>query len=53
MSVYSCTKAAVVNFTQALAEERSDLFVNAIIPQRINTPMRRKNFPEENPKTPQ
>jgi 2-C-methyl-D-erythritol 4-phosphate cytidylyltransferase len=42
-------KAAVVNFTQGLALEYPDLYVNSIIPQRTNTPMRRRNFPEENP----
>lgn len=47
MGVYSSTKAAVVNFTQALAEERPDLRVHAIIPHRAKTPMRRSQFPEE------
>jgi len=47
--VYSAAKAAVVNFTQALAETNPDLYVNVIVPQRTNTPMRRTNFPEENP----
>lgn len=50
-SIYSCSKAAVVNFTQALAEERPDLFVHAVIPQRTRTAMRQKNFPLEDPKT--
>ena len=49
--VYSATKAAVVNFTQGLAVERLDLFINAIAPQRTNTPMRRKHFPAEDPAT--
>ena len=48
-SIYSCAKAAVVNFTQALAEERPDLYVHAVIPQRTDTPMRRTNFPHEDP----
>jgi len=48
-SIYSCAKAAVVNFTQALAEERPDLCVHAVIPQRTNTSMRRTNFPHEDP----
>jgi 2-C-methyl-D-erythritol 4-phosphate cytidylyltransferase len=47
--VYSCTKAAVVNFTQAFAEERPELQVWALIPQRTRTEMRRQNFPLENP----
>jgi 2-C-methyl-D-erythritol 4-phosphate cytidylyltransferase len=46
-SVYSAAKAAVVNFTQAIAEERPDLLVNALIPQRTDTPMRKANFPRE------
>jgi 2-C-methyl-D-erythritol 4-phosphate cytidylyltransferase len=46
-SVYSCAKAAVVNFTQALAEERPDLFVHAVIPGRTHTQMRLSNFPHE------
>lgn len=48
--VYSSTKAAVVNFTQSLAEENTDLFINVLAPQRTNTKMRRENFPEEDPK---
>lgn len=47
--VYSCAKAAVVNFTQALAEERPDLKVWTLVPQRTRTEMRRQNFPLENP----
>ncbi|HSW72434.1 MAG TPA: 2-C-methyl-D-erythritol 4-phosphate cytidylyltransferase [Chlamydiales bacterium] len=45
--VYSGAKAAIVNFTQALAEERMDLRVNVLVPQRTDTPMRRNNFPKE------
>lgn len=48
-SIYSGSKAAIVNFTQALAEEVPDLFINAVIPQRTNTSLRKKNFPTENP----
>ncbi len=48
-SIYSAAKAAVVNFTQALAEERSDLRVHALAPQRTDSPMRRMYFPEEDP----
>ncbi len=50
-AVYSCSKAAVVNLTQALAEEYPELFVNVVIPQRTNTPMRQQNFKDEDPST--
>jgi ribitol-5-phosphate 2-dehydrogenase (NADP+) / D-ribitol-5-phosphate cytidylyltransferase len=50
-TVYSSAKAAVVNFTQGLAEERPDLLINAIVPQRTQTPLRLKNFALENPDT--
>ncbi|MCB1110772.1 MAG: bifunctional cytidylyltransferase/SDR family oxidoreductase, partial [Chlamydiia bacterium] len=50
-TLYSSAKAAIVNFTQGLAEERPDLHINAIVPQRTATPMRLKNFPDENPET--
>jgi 2-C-methyl-D-erythritol 4-phosphate cytidylyltransferase len=50
-AIYSSTKAAVVNFTQGLAEERKDLFINALVPQRTHTAMRLDNFPDENPAT--
>ncbi len=46
-SIYSSAKAAVVNFTQALAEERADLHIHTVIPHRTRTPMRQKNFPED------
>ncbi len=51
-SVYSSTKAAVVNLSQALAEEWMDegIRVNCINPERTRTPMRVRNFgvePEE------
>lgn len=48
-SIYSAAKAAVVNFTQSLAEERKDLKINCVVPSRTNTEMRRINFPDENP----
>ena len=48
MSIYSCAKAAVVNFTQALCEERPELHVHTIVPQRTRTSMRQENFPGEN-----
>jgi 2-C-methyl-D-erythritol 4-phosphate cytidylyltransferase len=47
MSVYSATKAAVVNFSQALAEEMPFLRVNVIVPQRTKTQMRLVNFKDE------
>lgn len=50
-TVYSATKAAIVNFTQGLAEEHPELRINVVVPQRTNTPMRRHNFPEEDPST--
>lgn len=46
-TVYACAKAAVVNFSQGLAEERPDLIINAIVPQRTKTPMRLSNFTDE------
>lgn len=45
--IYSSAKAAIVNLTQSLAEERQDLHINVIVPQRTNTPMRLANFPGE------
>lgn len=50
-AIYSSAKAAIVNFSQALGEEREDLRVNVLIPQRTHTPMRVENFPDENPST--
>jgi len=48
-SVYSSTKAAVVNLTQALADEWSTdgIRVNVINPERAGTPMRTKAFGKE------
>lgn len=48
-SLYSATKAAIVNFTQAIAEEWGDLNirVNCINPERTKTPMRIQNFGNE------
>lgn len=45
-ALYSSTKAAVVNFVQAIAEEwQSDgIRINCINPQRTKTPMRTANF---------
>lgn len=48
-SIYSATKAANVNLTQALAEEwqPAGIKVNIINPARTATPMRTKNFGKE------
>lgn len=48
-SLYSSAKAAVVNLTQALADEwaGSGIRVNCINPERTATPMRAKAFGEE------
>lgn len=48
-SIYSATKAAVVNLVQALAEEWSNdhIRVNCINPERTKTPMRVSNFGNE------
>ena len=45
-ALYSSTKAAVVNFVQAIAEEweSAEVRVNCINPQRTKTPMRLANF---------
>lgn len=46
-ALYSSSKAAVVNFTQALSEERPHLLINALVPQRTQTKMRFSHFPNE------
>lgn len=48
-AVYSSSKAAVVNLTQALAEEwvSDNIRVNCIVPRRADTPMRWQAFPDE------
>jgi len=48
-SLYSATKSAVVNFSQALAEEwlEDGIRVNCINPERTKTPMRVRNFGHE------
>lgn len=48
-SIYSATKAAVVNLVQALAEEWSNdhIRINCINPERTKTPMRVSNFGNE------
>lgn len=47
--VYSASKAAVVNLTQALSEEWAEdgVSINCISPQRTKTPMRQAAFGEE------
>jgi len=52
-SIYSSTKAAIVNFIQAISEEIVDqgIKINAICPARTNTPMREKNFGKESTKS--
>ncbi len=48
-SIYSSTKAAIVNFVQAIAQEwdSEGIKVNCINPERTKTPMRVKNFGTE------
>lgn len=48
-AAYSASKAAVVNLTQALADEWSsdDITVSCVVPRRADTPMRRQAFPNE------
>jgi len=48
-SLYSATKAAIVNFTQALADEwvPDGVRVNVVNPDRTSTPMRTKAFGSE------
>lgn len=45
-SIYSATKAAIVNLVQALSEEWApwNIRINCINPERTKTPMRQKNF---------
>lgn len=48
-SIYSSTKAAIVNLSQALAEEweKDGIKINVINPERTKTPMRFENFGKE------
>jgi ribitol-5-phosphate 2-dehydrogenase (NADP+) / D-ribitol-5-phosphate cytidylyltransferase len=48
-SLYSSTKAGIVNLVQALAEELlpDGIRINAINPERTSTPMRWENFGQE------
>ena len=52
-SLYSSSKAAVVNLTQALADEWAEygVRVNCVNPERTGTPMRSRAFGEEPPAT--
>ncbi|MBM7409120.1 2-C-methyl-D-erythritol 4-phosphate cytidylyltransferase [Methanococcus maripaludis] len=52
-SIYSSTKAALVNFVQAVADEvySKNILVNIVVPERTKTPLREKNFGIEDPKT--
>jgi len=52
-SLYSSTKVAIVNLTQALGDELSNrkIRVNCINPERTLTPMRVSSFGKEDPKT--
>lgn len=49
-ALYSACKAALVNFTQALAEEHPEHYINALIPHRTDTKMRRTYF-TDNPES--
>lgn len=48
-SIYSSTKAAIVNFVQAVAQEwePEGICVNCVNPERTKTPMRVRNFGTE------
>ena len=52
-SLYSSTKAAVVNFVQAVAQEWEPwgIQVNCVNPERTKTPMRVRNFGAEDERT--
>jgi NAD(P)-dependent dehydrogenase (short-subunit alcohol dehydrogenase family) len=52
-SLYSSAKAAIVNLTQALADEWSPdgVRVNCVNPERTGTPMRTRAFGDEAPGT--
>ncbi len=52
-AAYCSSKAALVNFCQSLAEELApnNIRVNIISPSRVNTPLRFRNFGNEDPST--
>ncbi len=52
-AAYSSSKAALVNFAQALSEEvaQFNIKVNVVSPSRVATPLRFRNFGKEDPNT--
>jgi 2-C-methyl-D-erythritol 4-phosphate cytidylyltransferase len=50
-AAYSSSKAALVNFCQALSEELTDwgIQINVASPGRVATPLRKRNFGQEEP----
>lgn len=46
-ALYSASKAALVNLTQAIAEEEESIRINLISPERTRTPMRQNSFGSE------
>lgn len=46
-ALYSSSKAALVNFTQAIAEEEPQVRINIVSPERTKTPMRVNAFGDE------
>lgn len=52
-AAYSSSKAALVNFCQALSEEveGDNIRVNLVSPGRVQTPLRFRNFGQEDPAT--
>lgn len=52
-AAYSSSKAALVNFCQALSEEVAgdNIRVNLVSPGRVRTPLRQRNFGQEDPET--
>ncbi len=46
-ALYSGAKAAIVNFTQGLALEHPEYYINVAVPYRTDTAMRKTNFPHE------
>jgi 2-C-methyl-D-erythritol 4-phosphate cytidylyltransferase len=52
-AAYCSSKAALVNYSQALAEEvlDSNIKVNVVSPGRVATPLRKRNFGKEDPST--
>ncbi|MEN9740224.1 MAG: hypothetical protein RLZ72_490, partial [Actinomycetota bacterium] len=46
-ALYSSSKAALVNMTQAIADEEPDVRINIVNPERTKTPMRVNAFGDE------